>query len=348
MAVSKFNENSKGMRIMQHILFAALSFFILLHIFKTQSSPAKVDYVYTGLFLATILPVVYIHLYWLLPKLRSKSFLFLYLIPLLLVSAFFIWVNVELFDHWSVKLFPGFFFISYYSWWEITLFFAVFIVLTTLLKLSKSWFVVNRLQRQLLEADKQRVQAELKALKAQINPHFFFNTLNNIYSMSLDKDERLPDTVLQLSDLMRYFLYESKEDLVPLVNEIQVLKDYIALQQIRSNEKLKVETTIKGDFENKRIAPLLLITFVENAFKHGAKGSTDEAFVTIELNVEQNTVNFRVENNKGVIDETEKGNDKGLGLENVKRRLELIYPQRHQLTIYNNDHSFIASLQLQL
>ena len=108
------------------------------------------------------------------------------------------------------------------------------------MKLSKSWFVVSRLQRQLLETDKQRVQAELKALKAQINPHFFFNTLNSIYSMSLDKDERLPGTVLQLSELMRYFLYEAREDLVLLSKEIHVLNDYIALQKIRSDEKLKV------------------------------------------------------------------------------------------------------------
>ena len=348
MAISKLNENSKGMRIMQHILFVALSFFILLKMFQTGSSPSKVDFVYTVLFLATILPVVYIHLYWLLPKLRNKNSFLTYLFPLLVLTAFFIWVNMQLFDHWSAKLFPGFFFISYYSWWEVTLFFAVFIIVSALLKLSKSWFVVNRLQRQLLETDKQRVQEELKALKAQINPHFFFNTLNNIYSMSLDQDERLPGTVLQLSDLMRYFLYESKEDFVSLSKEIQVLKDYIALQQIRSNEKLKVEITIKGNIEKQKIAPLLLITFVENAFKHGAKGSTDDAFVTIELTVEQNAINFRVENNKGVVDETEKGDYKGLGLENVKRRLELIYPQRHQLTILNNDNSFIASLHLQL
>jgi LytS/YehU family sensor histidine kinase len=255
---------------------------------------------------------------------------------------------MQLFDHWSVKLFPGFFFISYYTWWEIGLFFFIFICITTLLKLSKSWFVVNQLQRQLLETDKQRVQAELKALKAQINPHFFFNTLNSIYSMSLDKDERLPGTVLQLSDLMRYFLYESKEDFVPLVKEMQVLNDYIALQRIRSDEKLQVKTVIKGNMGQLKIAPLLLITFVENAFKHGAKGSTDHAFIHIELQAGQNAINFHVENNKGVVDETGKDEFRGLGLDNVKRRLELIYPQRHKLLIENKADSFIIQLQLQL
>ena len=274
--------------------------------------------------------------------------MFYYVIPLLLISALFIWINVQLFDHWSVKLFPGFFFISYYKWWEIALFFLVFISVTTLLKLSKSWFVVNRLQRQLLETDKQRVQAELKALKAQVNPHFFFNTLNNIYSMSLDKDERLPGAILKLSELMRYFLYESREDLVPLSKEIQVLNDYIDLQKIRSNEKLEITTEMEKEPGHQKIAPLLLIAFVENAFKHGAKGSTGKAFINIKLTTAQNTVNFRVENNKGVIDEPGNEDHGGLGLDNVKRRLDLIYPQRHKLLVEDNEEIFLVQLQLQL
>jgi sensor histidine kinase YesM len=347
MIFGKFSENNKGIHVVEHILFALLSFVILLNIFRTSSPPTRVDYVYTALFLATILPAIYLHLYWLLPNVSRKNSLIYYVIPLLLVAAFFIWINMQLFDHWSVKLFPGFFFISYYQWWEIALFFFVFISVTTLLKLSKSWFVVSRLQRQLLETDQQRVQAELKALKAQINPHFFFNTLNSIYSMSLDKDERLPGTVLQLSELMRYFLYESREDAVPLSKEIRVLNDYIALQKIRSDEKLEIKTEMEEAGQQK-IAPLLLIAFVENAFKHGAKGSTGNAFINIKLTTAQNTINFRVENNKGVVDETGKDDQGGLGLDNVKRRLELIYPQRHQLLIENSDKIFLVQLQLQL
>jgi sensor histidine kinase YesM len=348
MIAGKFNENSRGMRVAQHILFVLLSFFILLNIFKIGSHPIKVDYLYTGLFLATILPVVYVHLYLLLPQLSRRRPLLYYIGPLFLIAACFIFINLQLFDHWSVKLFPGFFFISYYEWWEITLFFFVFICVTTLLKLSKSWFVVNRLQRQLLETDQQRVQAELKALKAQINPHFFFNTLNSVYSMSLDKDERLPGTVLQLSELMRYFLYESKGDFVLLSKEIQVLKDYIALQTIRSDDRLKVSTSINGIPGDQKIAPLLLIAFVENAFKHGAKGSTENAFIRIELTTGENTVNFRIENNKGIVDETAKGDYRGIGLDNVKRRLELIYPRRHQLDMDDKGTSFLVQLQLQL
>ena len=228
------------------------------------------------------------------------------------------------------------------------MFFAVYIGITSLLKLSKSWFAVSELQRKLLESEKEKVDIELKALRSQINPHFFFNTLNSIYSMTLEKDERLPSTVLQLSDMMRYFLYESREDSVPLDKEIKVLEDYIALQKIRSNEKLEVQLNINGDADSQKIAPFLLITFLENAFKHGAKGSTGAAFIRVALQVAENQLNFRIENNKGSVDEIEMPGHKGLGLENVKRRLELLYPTRHQLKITDNNEKFIVDLLLQL
>src|SRR5262249_2491108 len=151
---------------------------------------------------------------------------------------------------------------------------------------SKSWFTVNDLQRQLLQSEKEKVQIELKALKAQINPHFFFNTLNGIYSMSLDKDERLPQTILQLSHLMRYFLYEVNEDIVSLEKELQILQDYIDLQKIRSANELQVIKKIEGEISKQLIAPLLLITFLENAFKHGAKGTTGPASIHLLLQVQ--------------------------------------------------------------
>jgi LytS/YehU family sensor histidine kinase len=222
------------------------------------------------------------------------------------------------------------------------------LVLTTLLKLSKSWFLVNTLQRELLEKEKQRVQEELKALKAQVNPHFFFNTLNSIYSMSLDKDERLPATVLQLSELMRYFLYQSNEDQVALAKEIAVLKDYIALQRIRSDGNLEIKTEIEEAAGQQKIAPLLLITFLENAFKHGAKGEVGATFIKLMIRVKDNRLNFILENNKGKADSFERGDNRGLGLGNVKRRLELLYPGRHHLVIQDRENDFIVNLQLHL
>lgn len=342
------NMSSHTIRILQHVVFFLFVFFILLIVFKFNSPPAPVDYVYTTLFLATVFPVIYLHLYWLLPKLRNRGFVVYYFLPLALITAGLIWINIQLFDRWSAKLFPNFYFISYYTWWEIALFFIGLLVFTTLLKLSKSWFLVNRLQRELLQKEKQRVQEELKALKAQVNPHFFFNTLNSIYSMSLDKDERLPGTILQLSELMRYFLYQSNDDLVPLSKEIEVLKDYIALQRIRSDDKLDVKTAIDGDPGQQKIAPLLLITFLENAFKHGVKGEVGATFINLKIDLKENRLRFLLENNKGSVDEVEKNDSKGLGLGNVKRRLELLYPGRHDLMIEDRGNDFTVNLQLQL
>jgi sensor histidine kinase YesM len=191
-------------------------------------------------------------------------------------------------------------------------------------------------------------QMELKALRSQINPHFFFNTLNSIYSMALEKDDRLPNTVLQLSDLMRYFLYESKGELVPLQKEIDILQDYISLQKLRSGNMLETTAGIQGNTDGLHIAPLLLITFVENAFKHGAKGNTGKTFVHLKLKIEGRHLNFRLENNLGEAEELTADRHKGVGLENVKRRLQLLYPGNYQLHTGKEENSFVVQLHLQM
>lgn len=340
--------NHPVLRILQHLAFWVLSFFVFLYIFKTGVNPEKVDYVYTILFQLTLIPAVYLNIELLLPKLGNRKRILFYLLSLAAIIIFFAWINYNFFDNWSAKVFPDYFFISYFSFREVTLFFVVYIIITLLLKLSKSWFLVSWLQKELLEKEKQKTEVELKALKAQINPHFFFNTLNSIYSMALDKDERLPGTVLQLSDLMRYFLYESKDNFVPLEKELAVADNYIALQKIRSGEQLNIEIIKQGEVNGQKIAPLLLITFLENAFKHGAKGSSGNTFIKLDIKVEKNKLNFTVENNKGLIDEVNTGEHNGLGLENVKRQLELLYPGKHLLNIKDEQDRFVVALQLSL
>jgi sensor histidine kinase YesM len=341
-----FAENNLVSRIVQHLFFWALSFFVFLQLFKTGSQPGKIDYIYSSLFHATLIPAVYINLRLLLKWFDKGLALYLSAVTLLIASG--TWLNYSFFQYWSQKIFPDYFFISYFSFGQVSLFFIIYIIITSLLHFSKSWFTVNELQRRLLESQKQKAQIELKALKAQINPHFFFNTLNSIYSMALDKDDRLPVTVLQLSDLMRYFLYESKEDFIPLEKELVVLNNYIALQRIRSGKELEVEIRTEGEILKQQIAPLLLITFLENAFKHGAKGSTGPAYIRMLLQAEDQQLNFRLENNTGTIGEPGSNNYKGVGLENVKRQLELLYPGKHQLTVSEQAHSFVVRLQLTL
>jgi sensor histidine kinase YesM len=335
-------------RLMQHLAFWVLSFIVFLHLFKTGVQAGKIDYIYTALFHITIIPAVYINLKWLLPRLANGKQWPLYVTGLGALVILFSWLNYSFFQQWSNYLLPDYFFISYFTLWEISLVFFIYLATTSLLKLSKSWFAVTDLQRRLLETEKEKIQIELRALKAQINPHFFFNTLNGIYAMSLDKDERLAETVLRLSHLMRYFLYESKEDFVPLEKEWQVLQDYMALQQIRSDQSLQIEKTIEGEIDQQRIASLLLITFLENAFKHGAKGNTGPANIWLLLKVHGNHFTFQLKNSKGLIDDVEPNNYKGVGLENVQRRLQLLYPGRHQLDIQDTADHFYITLQLQL
>ncbi len=340
--------NHPILRIIQHLAFWVLSFFVFLYLFKTGAKPEKIDYVYTILFQLTLLPAVYINIELLLPTLGNRKRILFYLLSLITIIILFAWINYNFFDIWSAKVFPDYFFISYFTFREIVLFFIVYIIITMLLKLSKSWFLVSWLQKELLEKEKQKTVVELKALKAQINPHFFFNTLNSIYSMALDKDDRLPGTVLQLSDLMRYFLYGSRDNFIPLEKDLTVVKEYIALQKLRSNAQLDIETKISGEISDQQIAPLLLITFLENAFKHGAKGSSGNTFIKLDIKVEKNKLNFTLENNKGIIDEVNTGDHNGLGLENVKRQLELLYPGKHLLNIKVEQDRFVVALQLSL
>ena len=340
--------NHPLLRTLQHLAFWVLSFILFLQLFKTGARPEKVDYVYTGLFQLSLLPAVYLNLELLLPKWGKRKRILLYILFLALIIFLFSWINYRFFAEWSATLLPDYFFISYFTFKEIVFFFTAYIIITSLLKLSKSWFWVSELEKELLEKEKQKTEIELKALKAQINPHFFFNTLNNIYSMALDKNERLPNTILQLSDLMRYFLYESKDNFIPLEKELAVVNNYIALQKIRSDALLDLEMKSSGEINGQQIAPLLLITFLENAFKHGAKGKTEKAFIRIKTEIEKNRFIFSIENNKGVIDEIKTGDRGGLGLENVQRQLELLYPKKHVLTINNRKDSFAVLLQLDL
>lgn len=335
-------------RFLQHLFFWALTYFIFVHVFKSGANAEKVDYIYAALFHVTLLPAVYCNLKVLIPYFANANKWMQYFALLLVLLVVCTWLNHQFFQDWSAYLFPDYFFISYFSWWELGLFFVAYTGLSSLLKFSKAWFMLHDLRRQLLQAEADRVQLELMALKAQMNPHFFFNTLNGIYAMALEKDDRLPGTVLQLSHLMRYFLYETQMQFVPLEKEWAVLQDYIALQKIRSGHSLQVDVKMEGEITHHQLPPMVLITFMENAFKHGAKGNTGKARIDLYLNVEPRSIMFRLENTKGRVDEIEARNHRGVGLENVKRRLALLYPQRHTLRVTEHPEDFVVSLDLKL
>ena len=203
-------------------------------------------------------------------------------------------------------------------------------------KLIKDWYVDQQIQKRLTS---EKVAAELKFLKAQINPHFLFNTLNNLYGLTLKNSSRAPEVVMRLSQLMHYMTYDSNQDRVPLEKEIEHLRNYIELERLRYGDKLKLTFALSGDLQGRYIAPLLILPFVENAFKHGASELTDEAWMNLKLMVSENNMTFEIANNKQPF-AIKKRNDVGIGMKNVLKRLDLIYPSQYDLQIQEEDTVF--------
>lgn len=190
---------------------------------------------------------------------------------------------------------------------------------------------------------KEKSETELSLLKQQINPHFFFNTLNNLYSMSLTKDEKTPETILQLSDLMRYVIYKGKEKSVLLKDEIQYLKDYIDLQRIRLHKQLDYQFEVDQDDLTVEVAPLLFIILVENAFKHGIEPAERACFLHLKLVANEEKIQFICQNS---VETPSLETSSGIGLTNLKRRLELLYPNQYDLELASNDSTYKAILTL--
>ena len=202
-------------------------------------------------------------------------------------------------------------------------------------------------QNRLLQLQKDNLALELNALKAQINPHFLFNTLNNIYSLALRKSDLAPEMVLKLSDMMRYVLYECNSGPVPVEREIQFIRNYIDLERIRHGEHASIRFSFESNPQDSRIEPLLLIPIVENSFKHGINAQMDKAFVDITLTVDSQKLRMNVMNSVSKNGVSKKGAS-GIGLDNVKKRLELIYPGKHLLKINATPEKYNVNLELNL
>jgi two-component system LytT family sensor kinase len=190
-----------------------------------------------------------------------------------------------------------------------------------------------------------KLETELKFLRNQTNPHFLFNTLNNIYALARKKSDETADVVMKLSKLLRFMLYESKNAQIRISDEIKILDDYIELEKIRYNDRLTISFLREIDNENEQIAPLLLIPFVENAFKHGASESRFESFINLEMTLQDGVLEFFIENTKE--QNGKKQNDENIGLTNVRRQLELLYKE-HEVSIICEDTLFKVFLKINL
>jgi two-component system, LytTR family, sensor kinase len=218
-------------------------------------------------------------------------------------------------------------------------FFLVFTV-STCSRVIQEWLSTEKKNEQ-IERDK--LVTELSFLKTQINPHFLFNTLNNIYSLALIKSDATAGAVLKLSSIMRYVLNETKHDWVPLEKEIEFVNHFIDLQKVRLTDKMKINFTVTGNIEGKQIAPLILIPFIENAFKYGIS-TKEPAEIIIDLKAEDNVISFYVKNKIFTTEHDKNGHS--IGLKNTRRRLELLYPEKHTLTVSDENRYFIVNLTL--
>jgi len=197
------------------------------------------------------------------------------------------------------------------------------------------------------QLEQERLVAELQFLKTQINPHFFFNTLNNLYGLALERSDKTPDLLLRLSDIMSYLLYESSAETVSLRKELDILEAFVELEKLRHGDRAVVAFEVKGEATAWRIPPLLLLPFVENAFKHGLKNGNNACRISIALNIKNDELCFEVRNDfVGTPDVADV--NAGVGLENVRRRLALLLPDRHRLETGTKEGQFFIILGLQL
>jgi two-component system, LytTR family, sensor kinase len=335
-------------RLAYHIVFWAFVFLFNAAYISFIGEDREVSLYNLGLRIPFILACCYINLYWLMPKFYYSGKLLLYGTLVLAMIFSLNALNLYLLQYFvespicpttfeADATFNG----SNYIYKSFYLFSLV--GLTSGIKLSKNHLT----EKQRLDAiEKEKLQTELSLLKSQINPHFFFNTLNNLYALTMKKSDLAPDMVLRLSDLMSYSLYESDHTHVSLEKEIKHISNLIELEAVRMNNKIKVEFNVNGLTEDKQIPPLIFLPLIENCFKHAVANGSDN-IISIELTATANSLLLKTSNpaNPAQKQLHKKG---GLGLRNVQRRLELLYDTRHQFeTQFSNGH-FIATLEIPL
>ncbi len=332
-------------RAVQHLAFWMVSFVVLAYLFAYGKHPNIADWVYTFLFHLSLYLVVYIQTGLLIPRYFSKGKYGLYFLLSAIGILAATWFNLLFFRYIPADQIGGFYFISYYGFWDILQFMVVYWALSGLLKLSKSWFIVREKDRRIDKLQKDLHQIELQNLKAQLNPHFLLNSLNGIYSLALDQDKRTAKAILMLSQNLRFTLYECNTAFIPLEQEMNFLQNYLDLQRLRLENRAVIELELTGNLEDWQTPPLLFLPLVENAFKHGLHGDQTEVHIRIECRATVEALVFRIENTvpatPGAL-----APEGGVGLENVRKRLNMIYPGRHRLVIDQQPGSFEVRLTI--
>jgi len=348
MKIREILNKNKYQIVLPHILFWLFSIvlFTVVLFYTRDFSFYDIDFktainILVTIFLLAI--AVYINLLWLLPTFFRKRKFFLFSIFQLVNILLFI-----VFNYYISVLFVGNghpnFITEAIAEFILVL---IFLVVSSLLKFVRDSFTLQDVELRIKEAEQQQMEAELQALKAQVNPHFFFNTLNSLYSLTIDKSDKAPELILKLSDLMRYVIYEAKEDFEPIDKQLEFIKSYVYLESLRIGEYLKVDLTVKGRNTSLKVTPLIFITFVENAFKHCSKQKKQNPFISIVFDIERtDRIHFYIENTKEDKIPGQKSPVIGIGLQNVRKRLNLLYPNKHKLEIIETDQKYRIDLTI--
>ena len=324
----------------------AVSFIILLLTFSRGVAPEKIDLIYTGSFLVTLIWPALLNFYVLMPGLLKRERYVLYSLALIATILAATQFNIWYFNYLIDFLFPDYYFISYHSRPVLLLIFAAFLAGTTLVRLAEDWIYFNRNQNRELKTRNEQVELQLISLRSQINPHFLFNSLNVIYALALDRKETTTEAIVQLSNVLRYIIYDSNGEQVPLKEEIALLKNYISFQKLRNRQAEKLQFDIQVEEEDYPVYPMLLMPLVENGFKHGAQVPEGEFFLRMRLEQNEQSLIFTIENR--YLDSPGNGMSphSGVGLSNVRKNLELVYPNAHEFRVIRKDGTFQVVLKL--
>lgn len=337
--ISKKISSDLLFRVLFHLIF--WFFWLVLPILNSKLDGDTERYAFlisilpTGFF---SVPFFYFNSEFLINKFLPKGKVTSYIISLLLLFVVFLFSYYLLKKALVVK-YP----IKIYD--SRTLFPVLFIISMSTLY----GFIIFMIRQSRVNQEEQgeRLKSELSFLRSQISPHFIFNVLNSIVYLIRSKSPNAERVTIELSELIRYMLYDSENKQVPLEKEIEYLKNYVELQKIRFGEDVSIKMSLEGDFNSKMIEPMLLIPFVENAFKHGV-GFVKKPFIDINITCVGNKFSFKVKNLIGPETSENKDSNSGIGLKNVKRRIELLYQDMHNFTINENDGFFETDLKLEL
>lgn len=325
-----------------HLLLWPLAFSILLFVFSKGQQPVSIDFYYTLIFLLFVAVPILFNFYVLMKHLLKQEKYLWYILSLFALGILFGVLLENCFLRLLDWLFPDYFFISYLGDNDFYLVLSILLLATTFFKLAEDWVFYNKNQNQLLAQQKQHIETQLTALRNQINPHFLFNSLNVIYALSLDKKEKITDAVVELSDILRYIIYDSNTERVALKDEIELINNYIAFQKHRVDI---IPTTFSVDVEdeNHKIYPMLLLPLIENAYKYG---SSPEKGINISLQEKDNNLYFRVYNAKVHLHNNLDEAYSGFGLKNLKDNLDIVYKHQYDFKIEDNQEDFIVELKI--